>query len=215
MNGVDIQDRDSRDYSVSIRSNRWYLRLWFWLLDRVNMSVYIIVTHFAKDNVRTDWKKYCSKHEGRKRFQIELSLALMEKGIRLDWGDELLPENRPKWMRGTELKPCDCNECFFCKAGLTNGIHHDKRHMVVQGENGRKRKVPVQCTKKRVSLPQFKEDQYCGQCYRNQPQHLDSGAKKKLCKKPSMGCPSCSEPICVECWQSYDNECKEDGFYNL
>ena len=31
MNGVDRNDRDSRDNSVSVRTNRWwYLRIWFW-----------------------------------------------------------------------------------------------------------------------------------------------------------------------------------------
>ena len=29
MNGVDKSDRDGRDNSVTIRSNRWYLRIWF------------------------------------------------------------------------------------------------------------------------------------------------------------------------------------------
>jgi hypothetical protein len=34
MNGVDRNDRDSADYTTSIRINRWYLRIFFWVLDR-------------------------------------------------------------------------------------------------------------------------------------------------------------------------------------
>jgi hypothetical protein len=33
MNGVDRNDRDSADYTTSIRINRWYLRIFFWVLD--------------------------------------------------------------------------------------------------------------------------------------------------------------------------------------
>ena len=33
MNGVDKADRDGRDNSVTIRSNRWYLRIWFWTIE--------------------------------------------------------------------------------------------------------------------------------------------------------------------------------------
>jgi hypothetical protein len=55
----------------------------------------------------------------------------MEREICLDWGIELKPEIKPKWMRGTDLKPCDCNECFFCKADFTIGIHHGQRETIV------------------------------------------------------------------------------------
>lgn len=34
-NAVDINDRDSVVYSCSVRKNMWYLRVFFWLLDRV------------------------------------------------------------------------------------------------------------------------------------------------------------------------------------
>ena len=34
FNAVDRNDRDSADYTTSLRTNRWYLRVFFWLLDR-------------------------------------------------------------------------------------------------------------------------------------------------------------------------------------
>ena len=61
MNGVDKADRDGRDNSVSILTNRWYLRIWFWTLDWVIHSVYIVVCYNASAGLRPDWKKYTSK----------------------------------------------------------------------------------------------------------------------------------------------------------
>ena len=67
MNGVDRNDRDSRDNSVSIRTNRWYLRIWFWLMDRVCHCTYISVCNIATKGIREDWKKYLSKQNGRNK----------------------------------------------------------------------------------------------------------------------------------------------------
>ena len=83
--------------------------------------------NIATKGIREDWKKYLSKQNGRKRFQIDLGLLLMEYGIRLDWKDVSTRKNKPKWMRQTDLKPCNCLKCFFCKEEITNGIYHLKR----------------------------------------------------------------------------------------
>ncbi len=43
FNAVDRNDRDSSDYSVSQRTHRWYLRLYFFLLDRVIHGCFVVV----------------------------------------------------------------------------------------------------------------------------------------------------------------------------
>jgi len=43
FNAVDRNDRDSADYTCSIRTNRWYLRIFFWLLDRAIFAIYIVL----------------------------------------------------------------------------------------------------------------------------------------------------------------------------
>jgi hypothetical protein len=35
MGGIDRNDQDSHDYSTSIRTNRWYIRIFCWVLDWV------------------------------------------------------------------------------------------------------------------------------------------------------------------------------------
>ena len=124
MNGVDKADRDGRDNSVTIRTNRWYLRIWFWVMERVVHCVYVVVRDIAQMGLRPDWMQYTGKNGGRKAFQHDLGVLLMEFGIRYDWGDINDESKKPSWMRQKPLRPCDCEFCFFCKEGMTNGIYH-------------------------------------------------------------------------------------------
>ena len=41
FNAVDKNDRDSADYTCSVRTHRWYLRIIVWLLDRAVFATYI------------------------------------------------------------------------------------------------------------------------------------------------------------------------------
>ena len=43
FNAVDRNDRDNSDYTCSIRTARWYLSIFFWLLDRAVLSLFIII----------------------------------------------------------------------------------------------------------------------------------------------------------------------------
>ena len=87
MNGVDKSDRDGNYNSATIITNRWYLQIWFWKIERVVHCVFVFVCYVINLGLRDDRKKYTSKHDGRKRFQLDLGIGLMEYGIRLDWGD--------------------------------------------------------------------------------------------------------------------------------
>ena len=81
----------------------------------MNHSSYIAVKHLAETGVREDWKKYCSKYNGRRNFQIDLAIEVMEYGIKKEWDDDTDDKLQPKWMRQLEFIPCNCDKCFFVK----------------------------------------------------------------------------------------------------
>jgi hypothetical protein len=43
MNGVNHKDRDTADWTVSLKSNRFYLRIFYWLFDGVLHAMYSII----------------------------------------------------------------------------------------------------------------------------------------------------------------------------
>ena len=48
FNTIDRNDRDSADCTTSLQTNRWYLGIFFWLLDRVVHQLYVTVVYCAK-----------------------------------------------------------------------------------------------------------------------------------------------------------------------
>ena len=82
FNAADRNDRDSVDYSTSIRTNRYYIRVFCWVLDRVVHTCYAVVIYCASMGViNEDWKCYKSKNNGRHDFQIDFGIALLNYGI--------------------------------------------------------------------------------------------------------------------------------------
>lgn len=58
FNAVDRNDRDSADYSTSIRTSRYYLRIYNWVLDRVVHTMYVVVCFLADNDIgNPEWKK--------------------------------------------------------------------------------------------------------------------------------------------------------------
>eukprot|EP00956_Cyclotella_meneghiniana_P002128 scaffold2418_cov58-Cyclotella_meneghiniana.AAC.2 len=109
FNAVDRNDRDSSDYSTTIRTNRYYLRIFCWALDRIIHALYVIVCELSKrgttERLGGEWPEYWSlygdKNGERRRFQVDLGIALMNYGIGLDWdGDK--DSQRPSWMRQSD-----------------------------------------------------------------------------------------------------------------
>ena len=125
-NGVDRKDRDSADWSVAFKSKKWYLRIFFWILDGLNHAQYITVQSAAKEGNDNSWTKYL-QCGGRAAFQMDCGLALIERGILLDCpniADLKDKSKRPTYMRKTDFVPCACKQCFFCKNGFTRGVAH-------------------------------------------------------------------------------------------
>ena len=131
----------------------------------------------------------------------------MNYGISTEWKDTT--EARPNFLRQTAFLPCDCEKCFFCMNGFTNGIQHrpsKKAKVVVQYKCGTRVKT-IQCTGERVDLGLGCT--YCRMCYRKllgtMASEQKTAVRKKMCRTSRMGCPICKEPICKECWgEGYD-----------
>ena len=126
FNGVDLSDKDSAKHSTSLCTNWWYLRVFFWLLDRVVHSCFLIVKHFAENDIVLEWKQYLDKNNGRKKFQAHLGIALINRGIEMDWKKPFDDSTKPAWMpkagRGAHMRPCGCDMCFFCLNNKTQKL---------------------------------------------------------------------------------------------
>jgi hypothetical protein len=86
VNGVDRNDRDSRDYSTSICTNQWYLWIFCWALDWVVHAQHSIMTFLVEQGIgKPEWKKYRDKNDGRHNFQIDLGISVLNYGVGLDW----------------------------------------------------------------------------------------------------------------------------------
>ena len=211
MGAVDRNDRDSADYSTSIRTNRYYLRIFCWALDRVIHCLYHVVCWMAIRGLGCrKIKRYLSKNEGRRDFQIDLAIGLMNHGLGLDWdGDEGV--DQPTYMRRDKFVPCNCKVCFFCLQGVTGvvkGVDTKKRKAVFHYQC-RGRKVTEGCTKERVRLTTksgtIAGTCYCRMCVRKDKRNISFREKEKDAKQSRMGCNQCREPICKVCWaKGYD-----------
>lgn len=209
FNAVDRNDRDSADYSTSIRTVRYYLRIMCFSLDRVIHCLFVTVCEFAEQNIGPqEWKAYLDKNGGRRRFQIDLGMALINCAVGLEW-DGNLDTARPRWMRQINFGPCDCDKCFFCIHKITNGIDHKKKDNIIIEYQCRSRMKTKQCSTERVELKNRKGKligcQYCKMCYRKQPSELSRAQKISNCSYSRLGCPQCKETICNDCWKAgYD-----------
>jgi hypothetical protein len=173
MGGVDMKDRDSSDYSTSIRTNPYYLRIFFWILDGAIHAMYRIVVAYDKRPQAEDWKAYKSKNGGRKRFQIDMAVALLDYAIRLEWPSPYEDSTRPKWMRQKSKL------CFFCKVGLMNGIDHETQYKPLPAKQ-----VPTACSGERVNIRS--NPQECAECSRvvkEQKPNLKWIEQRKRCSK--------------------------------
>ena len=83
LSGLALEaDKDSAIYGTSVKTNRWYMRIFFWILDRVIFLMYIIVVQLTKQGGdHKGWEHYADHRNGQSDFEIDLGLALIEKGI--------------------------------------------------------------------------------------------------------------------------------------
>jgi len=202
FNAVDRNDRDSTDYSASIRTNCYYIRIFCWVLDCVVHVVFAVVLYYCQLGVcPKDWKRYQSKNNGRHDLQIDLGIAILNHAIALDWdGDK-----HSDYIRTGDFCPCDCKKCYFCINSHTTGIAHAGKKRAAEkvvykcGTQAKTNK----CSTVRVNLG--KGSAYCKMCYRKVGDKGTAPKRKKKCNSSYLGCIICKETICVSCWKSgYD-----------
>jgi hypothetical protein len=118
-NGVDRKDRDTSNWTISVKSHRWYLRLYYWMIDAAIHSSYLLVVHIgnkrAEINPEHPWLKYSGRN-GRMIFQMDLAHSMMEKGLLLDCPNVAnfkKPKLRPRYSRKNDYHACECGNCFF------------------------------------------------------------------------------------------------------
>ena len=211
MNGVDRADRDTADYTVSLRSARYYLRIFYWLLDGVVHSMFIVTGMLLRDqNDDHPWQKYRKHHDARYKFQYDLGKSLIEKGLTMDWvGDPTNPTSkRPAYARKQQWIPGKCKSCFFCKHKLTNGVDH--RGVTKKGTLKRKRSVPL-CSKVRERL---KNSKMCYLCRKKEKSEVEANGfewcektHRRGIKQTKLGCIACNVGVCED-WNEFDHKVK-------
>jgi hypothetical protein len=201
MNGVDHKDRDTADWTVSLKSNRFYLRIFYWLFDGVLHAMYTIIKSVSCDDEAHPWHKYRSKHLGRYKFQMDLATDLISKGIEMDWSDIEDNKTKPVYVRKQDWVPCGCMRCFFCKKGLTSGVDHKKK-----GKQRRSRSGLSECPAERAKVTNT--TRRCLVCYKNQ-RVLNPTADKttldRLCRRSRLGCTTCKVNVCSGCWKEFEH----------
>ena len=175
MGGVDHKDRDTADKTVSLKSNRWYLRIFYWLIDGLLHAAYRIICSVASGNDHK-WHKYLSKNGGRYKFQMDLGKSLISYGLEMDWEEGFDEDVKPSYVRKEKYVPCGCQRCFFCKNGKTYGVGH---RTVRQSPTKQANECPEERTELRAH-----------------------GRRCKSCnvKYSRLGCLVCSVIVCKECW---------------
>ena len=209
MGGVDHMDRDLSNWGSSMRTARYYMRIFFWCFDSIVHCIHCIVAHYGHVEGHR-WAKYTKKNDGRYKFQMDLAQTLIAAGIEMSW-DGKDDSTKPKWMRTHNLTPCDCGTCYFCRRGLTHGIDH--RVMRADGTPARlspARKEYKHPTKRTpLTINGTHTQGYCRLCEVRERSKLVDGKPRKRdeyrkhCRRPTGGCPVCGVHICKQCWPKY------------
>jgi hypothetical protein len=114
-NGVDRKDRDTSDWTISVKSHRCYIRLYYWIIDAAIHTKYLLGVHIETEtNPKHPWLKHSGRN-GRMIFQMGLAI---EKGLLMDCPDVADFRKRklqPRYSRTKDYHPCECHKCFFCK----------------------------------------------------------------------------------------------------
>jgi hypothetical protein len=201
MNGVDRKDRDTADWSTSIRTCRYYLRIFCWSLDGILHAMYCIILFLGTEIGNHEWQRFCSKNGGREKFQKDLAQKVIAYGISLDWPDITNENAKPAYMRNMAYIPCDCKTCFFCIKGLTHGVDHQW-----QGRLSTRNDTET-CPNERIVIAST--PQRCRACYQQlRLEYHDWTVKrvKSRCHQTRLGCSKCQVIVCETCWPTFGHD---------
>ena len=203
MSGVDHKDRDTADWTTSVKSNRFHLRTIWWAVDGAlhAMNTTIKFVFLAVPQNHKAWED-CVKHRNaRCLLQMDLSQELFGCALLLDWKDFPDPKGAPEWSRKKDFLPCDCKTCFHCKHGLTHGIDHKKKGSIRRTPSTKAARCSM--IRERVSSYSHK----CSVCERrlkkeinDQNSDLKYRDERKKLNGTYMGCVTCGVWVCEDCW---------------
>ena len=223
MNGVDKKGRDTSDWTVSLKSYRFYLRIFYWTFDGVIHAMYCVIKNIVaasgdkKAQKSHPFSRYVDKDWGRYRFQMDLGIALINHGLSLDWKDLGTDKaKRPSYVRQRkDWVPCGCRDkgpqgqirCFFCMHGMTHKIAHQD----VSQKRATSSKARKVC--KRGDLGY---STYCVDCISEvraekpgitlTDARKQAGAKAKLSNTKAsgkFGCTTCKQHLCERHWEAH------------
>ena len=217
MSGVDSNDKSIALWTVSLKSLRFYLRIFYWQFDSIINAMWILVCHTLSEmneseRKQDNWRQFSSKDSGRYDFTMSLGVSLIKRGLEMDWdGPPTDIKGRPAYTRKMNLVPCQCDgiQCFFCEYGHTHGIDHMKK--------GQKRKTQtsrLMATEEHTSGRQkiLSYGTYCRVCYATARKKFPNKTKDQLrrcCNRTRLGCPGCNNgngfAVCKDCWEHYEH----------
>jgi hypothetical protein len=123
MKGVDKTDRAMADWNISLKSIKYYLRIFWYAFTAAvaNMRVvtFEIVRQVKEQRVGASkedpWEKYTKGSRGVFDWMMDIGHTLIAKGILMAWDVNDPFAERPSWMRQKPFLPCSCKRCFFAK----------------------------------------------------------------------------------------------------
>lgn len=229
MQGVDKIDQGMGDYDVTLKSNRYYLSIFYYNTNGAFADMRIVtkmVVEQAKaqrdkeDEEWSDpWSKYC-KSQGNYHWMLDMGHSLIEAGILMDWTDINDESKKPKWIRQASFLPCHCGCCFFCKNHLTGpyGPPRSKK------QKKRSRSSPPTTAKHRNKIIELEADHIrapakrqpvstrkeCGVCLEEhrERKHRAKGEGPYV-NQTELGCPhiNCRKhPVCNEHWDDFKHQ---------
>lgn len=198
FNAVDLNDWDSADYLTSIRTNRYYLRIFCWYsIGSAMFSTWWYVTLSTRESERANgvgtWRK---------------SLADTTFRSTLAWPCWTEPSNGIGMAPQKSQAGCDSPQSYratvisvFSVSRVSPVASHIqlRRSRRLEYKCGTRLKTN-KCTGERLNLG-LKSGRYCGMCYQKQVStELKAKERKGRCRTSNLGCAICKELICVE-WE--------------
>ena len=213
MGAVDRKDRDTADWGIDVRSVRWYLSIFYWLINSTLANMFCI--HSQQPGFS---EKYGVKH-GRYKWQLDLAQALIADALGKEWGRteaERGEKPKPWWSRKVEWYPCDCKGCFHCAAQMTTGLTSPQQQASGTKRRGSGARAPSTAKKPRsehgTDFVMADHSQYCQVCrahWAEQREPSWDGAHiLRHCHNTKFGCATCQLRICKFCAPGFDHRTK-------
>jgi len=191
---VDRADRGIADFSISVRTRRWFMRVVFWYLDGFIWNIWCIVKFRMNAETPGKGDGYFDKFKKKKgaigcryRFQLELAEQLMayalKKAIEEAGGDR----TKVGWAYNVETGRFKKAETPTDLAAKKDACHDLQ------------------------PLPKYSKHTFCQCCYSKTNQSLSQGERRRLSATAVGVCEACGWRYCAACNVEDNHERKKRG----